>query len=235
MCQQKLYALSNRCARDLFMRKNNYMLILDAAFELFYANGYNNTSMADIAGKLHLTKPALSYHFGTKEELGQEVCLRYNQKLSGSFIQAAKAKDPNADPLIIQTAYLLWKAGIFYCEDKKAFRFFCDFIHRFPEYSALQNPFQEMYALFADTYFPEMSAAQMDFHITKNLYATIGLIYRYTLGKIECTQQEYLQLYFEMFFPSDMQDTGPENNLFERAMRFLKTNTFQVLPYYEVH
>ena len=216
------------------MRKNNYMRILDAAFEMFYANGYNNTSMADIAGKLHLTKPALSYHFGTKEELGQEVCLRYNQKLFGSFIQTARSKDPDADPLVIQIAYLLWKAGIFYCEDKKAFRFFCDFIHKFPEYSALQKSFQDMYALFAGAYFPEMSAAQMDFHVTETLYATIGLIYQYTLGKMECTQEEYLQLYFEMIFPSDMPEIDLENNLFERAMRFLKINTFQVLPYYEV-
>lgn len=43
--------------------------ILDTALTLFSRNGYDGTSMSDIAGAMGLTKPALYKHFGSKEEI----------------------------------------------------------------------------------------------------------------------------------------------------------------------
>ena len=42
---------------------------MDAASELFYQNGYAQTSMEDIAAALSVTKPALYYHFESKEAI----------------------------------------------------------------------------------------------------------------------------------------------------------------------
>ncbi len=43
--------------------------ILAIALELFSAQGYAGTSVADIAGRLGTTKAALYYHFGSKAEI----------------------------------------------------------------------------------------------------------------------------------------------------------------------
>jgi AcrR family transcriptional regulator len=43
--------------------------ILDVALELFTAKGYDATSMREVAEQLGITKPALYYHFDSKEDI----------------------------------------------------------------------------------------------------------------------------------------------------------------------
>src|SRR4051794_37391411 len=43
--------------------------ILDVALDLFTAKGYDATSMREIAEQLDITKPALYYHFDSKEDI----------------------------------------------------------------------------------------------------------------------------------------------------------------------
>lgn len=47
--------------------------ILAAARELFAARGYANTSLADIAAVVGLTKTAIAYHFHPKDKLAAEL------------------------------------------------------------------------------------------------------------------------------------------------------------------
>ncbi len=44
--------------------------ILEKAFELIYANGYQATSVDDILAKTEVTKGAFYYHFKNKDEMG---------------------------------------------------------------------------------------------------------------------------------------------------------------------
>ncbi len=50
--------------------------ILDIALELFTAEGYDKTSLRDIAERLGTTKAALYYHFERKEDILMELHLR---------------------------------------------------------------------------------------------------------------------------------------------------------------
>jgi AcrR family transcriptional regulator len=50
--------------------------ILDIALELFTENGYDKTSLRDIAERLGTTKAALYYHFARKEDILLELHLR---------------------------------------------------------------------------------------------------------------------------------------------------------------
>jgi AcrR family transcriptional regulator len=50
--------------------------ILDVALELFGEQGYENTSLRDIADRLGVTKAALYYHFERKEDILLELHLR---------------------------------------------------------------------------------------------------------------------------------------------------------------
>jgi AcrR family transcriptional regulator len=47
--------------------------IQDVARELFAARGVQRTSLQDIADRLGLTKPALYYHFASREELVRSI------------------------------------------------------------------------------------------------------------------------------------------------------------------
>jgi AcrR family transcriptional regulator len=57
-------------ARD---RRGTRRAILGAAQELFAAHGYAGTSVADIAGRLGMSKAALYYHFRSKTEILQTL------------------------------------------------------------------------------------------------------------------------------------------------------------------
>ena len=70
---------SNESGGDRYVprRKNNpagvRARILDAAFELFQAKGYNATSVQDLAAAANVTGGALHHHFATKKAIGLAV------------------------------------------------------------------------------------------------------------------------------------------------------------------
>jgi TetR/AcrR family transcriptional repressor of nem operon len=47
--------------------------ILEKAFELIYAKGYQTTSVDDIIATTHVTKGAFYYHFKNKDEMGLSI------------------------------------------------------------------------------------------------------------------------------------------------------------------
>jgi AcrR family transcriptional regulator len=47
--------------------------ILHAAAKMFVENGYHETSLADIAASLHVTKPTLYYYVSSKEEMLAQI------------------------------------------------------------------------------------------------------------------------------------------------------------------
>src|SRR5436309_1957726 len=63
--------------------------ILDVAERLVQTRGFNAFSYADIAAELGISKPALHYHYPTKEALGDALIARY----SARFFQALDAID----------------------------------------------------------------------------------------------------------------------------------------------
>jgi TetR/AcrR family transcriptional regulator, cholesterol catabolism regulator len=48
--------------------------ILEEAVKLFYARGFNGTTLDEIAGKLGVTKPFIYTHFRSKVELLEAIC-----------------------------------------------------------------------------------------------------------------------------------------------------------------
>src|SRR5580704_5068273 len=53
--------------------------ILDVALDLFNEQGYDKTSLREIAARLGFTKAALYYHFERKEDLLLELHLRLHE------------------------------------------------------------------------------------------------------------------------------------------------------------
>jgi AcrR family transcriptional regulator len=53
--------------------------ILDVALDLFTDQGFDGTSMRDIAGRLGITKPSIYYHFAAKEEILLALHMRQHE------------------------------------------------------------------------------------------------------------------------------------------------------------
>lgn len=53
--------------------------ILDVALELFTAQGFDGTSMREIAGRLQISKPAIYYHFASKEDILMALHIRLHE------------------------------------------------------------------------------------------------------------------------------------------------------------
>lgn len=56
--------------------------ILDVAYEAFAEKGYRGTSLADVANRIGVTRPALYYHFKSKEDLFKAVYERIDPLVS---------------------------------------------------------------------------------------------------------------------------------------------------------
>jgi TetR/AcrR family transcriptional regulator, transcriptional repressor for nem operon len=71
--------------------------ILQKAFELIYAKGYQTTSIDDIIATTQVTKGAFYYHFKTKDEMGMAIINELMKPaLTSSFIEPLQK---NEDPL----------------------------------------------------------------------------------------------------------------------------------------
>lgn len=104
-----------------FMSKaaNTRFTILQKAFELIYANGYQATSIDDIIATTKVTKGAFYYHFKTKDEMGLAIIHEIlNPTMLESFIEPFKnTTDPNKEiysmtkQLLFENPFLLVQYG----------------------------------------------------------------------------------------------------------------------------
>jgi AcrR family transcriptional regulator len=70
--------------------------ILAAAAKMFVENGYHETSLADIADSLHVTKPTLYYYVSSKEEMLAQIA---SSALAGSEEMFRDASERGSDAL----------------------------------------------------------------------------------------------------------------------------------------
>lgn len=83
-------------------KKSTYAVILETSYRLFAEHGFEKTSMAMISKELGISKPALYYHFPSKEAiievLFEEIC----QSIGfGSFFNVEKYTKDNFIELLI--------------------------------------------------------------------------------------------------------------------------------------
>lgn len=71
------------------------LALIDAARELFAANGYAATSLEEIVRRSRVTKGALYHHFDGKRDLFRAVCERVQREWVGGIVAAASRRpDP---------------------------------------------------------------------------------------------------------------------------------------------
>ncbi|MFX0578970.1 TetR/AcrR family transcriptional regulator [Nocardia nepalensis] len=72
---------------------------LDCALEVFWRNGFEGTSLADLTAAMGINKPSLYAAFGNKEELFGKVLARY---LDGPGAYAADALDASTGREVVE-------------------------------------------------------------------------------------------------------------------------------------
>jgi AcrR family transcriptional regulator len=68
--------------------------ILDAARELFVAEGYEGVTMRKVAQKIEYSPTAIYLHFPDKEQLFLELCHSDFRRLAAAFVKLGEIKDP---------------------------------------------------------------------------------------------------------------------------------------------
>jgi AcrR family transcriptional regulator len=63
--------------------------ILDVALDLFTDQGFDGTSMREIAGRLGITKPSIYYHFASKEDVLLALHMRQHEFAKAALAQLA--------------------------------------------------------------------------------------------------------------------------------------------------
>lgn len=102
-------------------------LILDAAQKLFFANGWDDVTVADVLSEARISKGGFYHHFTAKEDLLDGVVARFTTEALGSA-EAARAAT-SGDALVRFNAFLAetnrWKA-----EQGPQLKFFLDVMLR---------------------------------------------------------------------------------------------------------
>jgi AcrR family transcriptional regulator len=82
--------------------------ILATALDLFLAQGYEATSLREIAERLQITKAALYYHFPAKEQLVVELARQFLNDLADMLakVRSERSRERRAGQVELLTAYL---------------------------------------------------------------------------------------------------------------------------------
>jgi TetR/AcrR family transcriptional regulator len=84
------------------IQKKNRAAILEAALEVFSANGFRGATVDQIAGTAGLSKPNLLYYFPSKEAIFTELL----SGLMDTWLDPLRGLDPEGDPLEEILAYV---------------------------------------------------------------------------------------------------------------------------------
>jgi AcrR family transcriptional regulator len=77
--------------------RDTYEEILEAAAKAFSKNGYNGTSLAEIAKAVGIKTPALYYHFKSKNEILYAYLVRSGENISSAVQKEVAAAGPDAE------------------------------------------------------------------------------------------------------------------------------------------
>ncbi|MFZ7121966.1 MAG: TetR/AcrR family transcriptional regulator [Eubacteriaceae bacterium] len=171
--------------------------ILNTSQHLFYENGFNNTSFEEIAVYCNITKPLISYHFGSKAKLGGNIFGKYSKEMSDLFFEKVYANFTGTKIIDIVAAFSLMQLK-YYRHDEKAFRFYDEFFNSsFADVTVGIEDFYKMHNRMAGK---KYSKEELHMIYIGSNYAARGLIYHFITGNITCSEEQFELYYLENSF-----------------------------------
>ena len=157
--------------------------IFEAAIQLCYEKGFNNTSFTEIAALSSEKKALVQYHYTTKANLGNAIYEQYSLDQFLVFERKAKAID-DFSFVEVFIAYTLFTID-YYKTDTNAFRFYREFF---------SNAFEFMPLDIEQFFIDKIKDSDFDTVHTNFIsiqYALRGLIYHYVNGNIKLSQTDF--------------------------------------------
>lgn len=84
-----------------FIEEARRKQILDASVALFSKSGFDQTSLAEIAEMVGISKGVISYHFDGKRDLGEEV-IRHGIRQFGQYVQSRVSKQDSGKQKLLE-------------------------------------------------------------------------------------------------------------------------------------
>ena len=115
------------------LEKNQEMRadILNTAKVLFYEYGYKDTLFVHIANELGITKGLITYYFGTKANLANEVYTQFEMEINNKInfmMYANHMQQYNYEPKLVIAVIQMTTLDMFH-QDEKARRFFVEHMY----------------------------------------------------------------------------------------------------------
>lgn len=203
-------------------RQQSKQKILEAAQQLYYNNGFDETSFEEIAEACGITKPLIRYHYGSKAQLGNEIYGKYTMKQYQVFQKKVDTLPDEYHFLERLAAYTLMTVR-YYETDEKAFRYYkqffsCAFIYVTAELESISN-------------LPE-AAVKTDpetthMHYIGQQYAFRGLLYHYVSGEIRCSAEEFERHVIKALLYGDVFETIDMDVLLANARKIMNQVSIQ--------
>ena len=137
-------------ARRVRQKEETRSLILDAARELFVANGVEATTMRAIAKRIEYTPTAIYHHFRDKDALIEELCYLDFRALARALVQIGEIVDPLERVRRMGMAYADFGLNN---RSQYRFMFMTESGHKVPDNGRIQknNPEEDAYAFLVQT------------------------------------------------------------------------------------
>lgn len=166
-------------------------IIIKKARPLFYENGIKDVSLKQVAETCGTTVSLITYYFGSKADLAKAVYLQYFNELIITIEDKYYANKISYDPRSSGAMYVLSTIYL-YQNDPKARRFFLEYCELGMNYVFFEG-YDDIYKnLDKNIFFTKNSTDKLSLVAATAHSASIGILYAYFSGKIDCTYNQFL-------------------------------------------
>jgi hypothetical protein len=212
-------------------RTTKRLEIIEVAKKLFYENGLNATSLEKIAQRCNITKPLITYHFGTKAKLAGVIFGKYSADIMNYLTEKAYLNFPEYNFMCVNTANLMLNLKL-YKEDEKAFRFYKEFFDS--SFEDVTEGIEQFYKMIIRQRRMKIDDATKKLIYFSLNYAARGLIYHYFTGKIDCSFEQFQDYLIRMSYQALFIDNEEIDELIEKGNELLEKLDLKIYPYFRV-
>ncbi|KPU45192.1 DNA-binding transcriptional repressor AcrR [Oxobacter pfennigii] len=200
---------------------------------LFYEKGFNNTSFEDIADCCKITKPLITYHFGTKANLAKVVVQKFTAEIKNHITERIYRNFEKYN-LQYSTAAEIMMVHRLYNEDKKALLFFCEYMN-----SSFENQFSggvNLYKMHDRRYHLKIdrSSDELTMLSIASQFSALSLMYAYFTGKLSCTFEQFSDYAARIPFVFMHVKEEEIDVILAEAKNILNKLNFKVCPYFRI-
>ena len=211
--------------------------ILNTARKLFYEVGYNNTRFIHIADQIGITKGLITYYFGTKANLANEVYTQYETEITNkiNFMIYEKYKDQfQYQPKLVTVVIQLTTLNMLN-QDEKARRFF------------VEHMYQNLQFSIEDTFLPFYMAQrrkgrhdEMQYYDSMKIMAfsqraaRAAVALAYFRGKLNLTFEEFVDYSLSVYWKIEQMSEAKIEELITEAKEIQRTLEIQIKPMFEI-